>query len=311
MSTIVERGAARLASDFGQSMQSWIDAAPEAEREARQETVIRIVRAQENGNTAIGLRGLGLSSLPSQIGEVASLTHLDLAENAIAAFPPEMSNLTRLRHLILSNNSLGRLPTGIENLTHLTHLDLNNNSLRTTAGIENLTSLRQLNLQENNFTHISDALITSLPRGCEIDLEFNLLNAAEVERLNGLAQTSGVVVRASISEDAYRTREVVVVDPTGSILSMATHTHRQEEVGIPRLPIIAPERFERISNIDFAEDSSNLRNTLIQIITDEQIPNIDLTGNLSDLENAIRNLYLSEIALTQQSNITGWEDVVK
>jgi len=47
-----------------------------------------------------------LASLPSWIGELATLRRLDLESNGLTALPPEMAALTKLEWLRLERNNL-------------------------------------------------------------------------------------------------------------------------------------------------------------------------------------------------------------
>lgn len=60
--------------------------------------------------------------MPENIGQLASLTHLDLSRNGITALGEALFGLTRLSTLVLSRNSLAHLPPLIGQLTALTCL---------------------------------------------------------------------------------------------------------------------------------------------------------------------------------------------
>ena len=72
-----------------------------------------------------------IGNLPSELGNLASLTHLDLGHNKLGGqIPPALGRLTNLTHLDLSNNGLtGSIPAEIGNLTNLVYLDLSGNKL--------------------------------------------------------------------------------------------------------------------------------------------------------------------------------------
>jgi len=59
----------------------------------------------------------GLTSLPSEIGNLTSLTELDLSNNKLATVPPELGNLTSLEFLSLSSNELNSVPLELNNLS--------------------------------------------------------------------------------------------------------------------------------------------------------------------------------------------------
>jgi hypothetical protein len=75
-----------------------------------------------------------LGSIPTQIGLLTSLTHLNLSNNGLTgSIPFQIGKLTSLTYLGLSHNALlGSIPSQIGQLTSLTTLYLHNNAL--TAG---------------------------------------------------------------------------------------------------------------------------------------------------------------------------------
>ena len=98
----------------------------------------------EISGTEIGfsLVEMHISALPSEIGYLRNLTHLDLKRNQITQLPPEIGNLINLTFLDLRYNQLTQLPPKIENLINLTSLDLAYNQLtHLPPEIGNLTNL--------------------------------------------------------------------------------------------------------------------------------------------------------------------------
>jgi len=93
--------------------------------------------------------------IPSEIGNLTSLTQLDLSYNQLTDIPSEIENLTNLTGLYLYGNQLTDIPSEIGNLTSLTQLDLSYNQLTDIPSeIGNLTSLTQLDLSYNQLTDI-------------------------------------------------------------------------------------------------------------------------------------------------------------
>ncbi|XP_074282169.1 receptor-like protein EIX2 isoform X2 [Silene latifolia] len=114
-----------------------------------------------SGCSAFDLEYLGLggywmnmsSSLPSSLGQLTNLYHLDLSYNKFkGGVPASFVNLTSLKYLDLSKNMLnGTIPDFIGHLTQIEHLDISSNSLQGTVfGIGNLSKLSYLDMNYNN-----------------------------------------------------------------------------------------------------------------------------------------------------------------
>ncbi|KAL3893912.1 MAG: hypothetical protein SGCHY_005569 [Lobulomycetales sp.] len=67
--------------------------------------------------------------IPETIGNLTSLTSLDLSRNRITAIPESIGNLTSLTRLILAVNQITAIPESIGNLASLTSLDLKINQI--------------------------------------------------------------------------------------------------------------------------------------------------------------------------------------
>ncbi|CAI5477117.1 unnamed protein product, partial [Closterium sp. Yama58-4] len=95
-----------------------------------------------------------LGSFPSSIGNLTSLTHLNLRVNRLwqSSIPESISHLTDLRFLDLhESGAIGNIPTFIGRMSRLTLLDLSYNSLMGTIpeSTSELTNLRTLNFGQN------------------------------------------------------------------------------------------------------------------------------------------------------------------
>ena len=80
--------------------------------------------------TRLDLAGLGLNGrIPPELGDLASLEHLNLSDNALTGgIPPELGKLTDLRTLELAGNALtGRIPSELGELDILFFLRLAGN----------------------------------------------------------------------------------------------------------------------------------------------------------------------------------------
>ncbi|KAK6443528.1 Glucose-repressible alcohol dehydrogenase transcriptional effector [Oleoguttula sp. CCFEE 5521] len=71
-----------------------------------------------------------LSYLPVQIGEMRSLTVLDLSFNELYELPPEIGMLTKLKRLLLFENKLSDLPYEVGSLHQLDFLGIEGNPMR-------------------------------------------------------------------------------------------------------------------------------------------------------------------------------------
>ena len=106
-------------------------------------------------------------SIPSQIGQLTTLTALDLYNNNLSGtVPAQIGQLTSLDSLILHNNALsGTIPSQIGQLKSLTFLDLSYNALSGTIPIQilQLTSLIGLYLDNNDLTGpIPDEIVSKI-----------------------------------------------------------------------------------------------------------------------------------------------------
>mmetsp|Transcript_14964 Transcript_14964/g.36455 ORF Transcript_14964/g.36455 Transcript_14964/m.36455 type:complete len:473 (+) Transcript_14964:1978-3396(+) len=81
--------------------------------------------------TSLDLSAGELTSLPSEIGKLTSLTKLNLQSNELAYLPSEIGRLTSLSSLNLGYNDLTSIPSEIGSLTSLSSLDLRWNQLTT------------------------------------------------------------------------------------------------------------------------------------------------------------------------------------
>jgi hypothetical protein len=120
----------------------------------------RIAEAAATGAKRLDLSDLGLTSLPTEIGQLTALQHLHLGNNALRSLPPEIGQLTALRQLHLGNNLLTSLPPEIGQLAALQELDLSNSDpelgglTSLPPEIGRLTALQVLHLERNQLTRL-------------------------------------------------------------------------------------------------------------------------------------------------------------
>ncbi|KAJ7967516.1 Receptor protein kinase-like protein [Quillaja saponaria] len=120
-----------------------------------------------------------LGSIPTDLGMIQHLRHLDLSNNFFnGSLPTSIFNSSELQFLSLSNNVIsGELPESIGELTSLQFLNLSDNAL---AGKipENLTALKNLTVVSLRSNYFSG----SIPGGFSfvevLDLSSNLINGS-------------------------------------------------------------------------------------------------------------------------------------
>ena len=118
--------------------------------------------------------GNRLTSLPKSLGNLTSLTKLDLSGNRLTSLPKSLGNLTSLTKLDLSGNRLTSLPKSLGNLTSLTKLDLSGNRLTSLPkSLGNLTSLTELDLSGNLLTTAPQQLADLEADGLKLELADN------------------------------------------------------------------------------------------------------------------------------------------
>lgn len=139
-------------------------------------------RIQEGrSGTVLDLSGLGLTTLPPEIGQLANLALLNLSENQFTALPLAITQLTNIKTLDLHKNQLNTLPPEIAKLSKLTLLLLDDNHLTTLPPeIAQLTELAVLFLSRNQLTTLPLGIV-QLAKLDELFLRSNQLTTLPVE----------------------------------------------------------------------------------------------------------------------------------
>nr|WP_052435836.1 leucine-rich repeat domain-containing protein [Neochlamydia sp. EPS4] len=141
--------------------------------------------------TSLDLTGIGLTYLPSEIGQLSKLQRLFIGYNQLTTVPAEIGRMSQLQELDLSHNQLTSLPAEIGQLSKLQTLDLNQNQLITLpTEIEQLSELQWLYLNQNQLTSLP-AEIGRLSQLQTLYLNHNQLTALPTE-IGQLSQLQGL-----------------------------------------------------------------------------------------------------------------------
>lgn len=117
--------------------------------------------------------------LPQEIGNLTSLTDLDLGWNSLTdTIPDEITSLANLKLLVLYSNQFeGPVPSGLNGLVSLEHVNLSDNQLTGSIPTEffEITGLQNLILGNNQFTGGIPLQAGQLSSLLELRLDFNQL----------------------------------------------------------------------------------------------------------------------------------------
>jgi Leucine-rich repeat (LRR) protein len=117
----------------------------------------------------------GISSIPSEIGQLTELKKFVCCNNSVTEIPAEIGNLTKLEQLILQSNRIQSLTTAIGKCVSLVDLDLRHNQIDVIPGeIGDLNKLTRLWLWGNKLTALNSA-VTQIKSLRELYLKDNRL----------------------------------------------------------------------------------------------------------------------------------------
>ena len=101
----------------------------------------------------------GLTTIPSELGQLTKLEQLSLWGNKLSTIPQELGQLTNLQELCLTQNQITSIPIELVQLTNLHKLYLWGNQLTTIPKeFGQLTNLQELSLFNNKLTSIPKEL---------------------------------------------------------------------------------------------------------------------------------------------------------
>jgi len=127
--------------------------------------------------TSLDLSSNQLTSLPSEIWSLKNLTSLNLGKNQLTNISAEIGNLKNLKLLDLSQNQLTSLPPETGRLERLTDLDLRYNKiLSLPCEIWNIKNLTSMYLGANQLTTVPNE-IRNLKNLISLDLSSNQLTS--------------------------------------------------------------------------------------------------------------------------------------
>jgi len=230
------------------------------------------------GCTSLALDGLQQTRLPETIGQLTTLSSLNVSGNRLRELPNWLSNLVRLEKLDISNNALTSLPEFLGGLTALRLLDASQNMLtRLPRSLGQLRNLEYLILSDNQLSKLPDTLgllhrlqslvltrnhIGKLPEALGRLAKLRFLMAAE-NQLTTLPESLG---QLSELQDLVLSNNHLTVLPE-SLRSLTSLTglylHGNEALGLPAEVLGA--RWERVGPewISFVSESPASPGTIL------------------------------------------------
>ncbi|XP_017416400.1 probable leucine-rich repeat receptor-like protein kinase At1g35710 [Vigna angularis] len=143
--------------------------------------------------------------IPLTIGNLSKLTFLNLSFNYLQSqIPPSVKNLLKLTYFDLAFNSLqGEIPLSIKNLSNLSYLNLMGNSLEgeILPSIGHLSKLNYLNLARNSLQGQTPLTIRNLSKLTYLDLSHNSLQGQIPLSLGNLSKLTYLYLSHNYLQD--------------------------------------------------------------------------------------------------------------
>ncbi|KAG6733033.1 hypothetical protein I3842_01G206900 [Carya illinoinensis] len=188
-------------------------------------------------------------NIPQDIGNLSSLTVLDLGFNGLTgSIPTTIGKLRLLQGLYLRNNNLqGTIPYGLCQLESMAdfYLDDNNLSGPIPSCLGNLTSLRKLSLGSNNLTSTIPTTLWSLSYMLHVNMSSNSLSGSISSDVSNLK----VVTAVDFSNNQFSGN---VPSSIGSLQDLVNLSFAHNELEGP-----ISESFGKLISLEFLDLSEN------------------------------------------------------
>ncbi|SED04676.1 Leucine-rich repeat (LRR) protein [Tenacibaculum sp. MAR_2009_124] len=193
-------------------------------------------------------------TIPSEIGNLSSLSVLDLRSNLISGVSTGIGSLLSLKKLYLYENQLTVLPESIGNLSSLETFYLNRNQITVLPeSIGNLTNLKTLAAHEN--------LLTSLPTSINTltKLKFLYINK---NKLSGSIPISNTVLINTLLEFVFSDNYLVFSDFESNHTNYKTEISRyiyspQAKVDVVEEKVVQSGRSITLSSTDLTSSNNS------------------------------------------------------
>ncbi|MBK8444787.1 MAG: leucine-rich repeat domain-containing protein [Sphingobacteriales bacterium] len=270
------------------------------------EAMYRIDKAKRNGATTLDLGGFGLTTIPSELDNLAHLQELNLSYNNISEIKG-LDNLSNLQQLYLDNNQISEIK-GLDMLSNLQRLDLYSNKNSEIMVLDNLGSLQELNLYDNQISEIKG--LDNLSNLQQLYLDNNQISEikgldmlSNLQRLdlysNKISEIKGLDMLSNLQElNLYDNKisEIKGLDNLSNLQELNLYDNKISEIkGLDNLSNV--QILDLYNNqISKIKDLDNLSNLQILNLSANQISEIKGLDNLSNLQRLeLRNNQITAI----------------